>query len=170
MKWRPEYATGIDNIDDQHRQIVEIITEFEEISERCSRWHEFHPLIRRTAEFMKFHFLTEESLMQLLSYPECEARRADHERELKHIESIERAVLRGTIRTTVALQMRRRLFRHIRTTDKHLAQCALSPFGHGSSSKETKTLALTSDIGPAFNHLSSRAKVHEMVVEGHSAS
>jgi hemerythrin-like metal-binding protein len=129
MDWKTEYATGIHNIDRQHQQIVEFITLFETISQDRERWHEAHPLILRTREFMQFHFSVEESLMQLLPYPLRHAHRAEHRREQQHIADIEFGVLRGTIRDSLAPQMRHCLFAHIAAADQQFAQYALRQFG-----------------------------------------
>lgn len=135
MKWKSEFATGIHNIDHQHKEIVEIITLYEKISEDKPSWHEVHPLILRTREFMEFHFSVEESLMRLLPYPDCDAHRAEHQRELRHIADIERRMLRGNMHDRLAPLMRHCLFGHIVAGDKRLAQYALSLFGQRSPGK-----------------------------------
>lgn len=135
MKWKAEYATGIHNIDHQHRQIVEIITLYEKLSENCASWHELRPLMLRTRQFMEFHFSVEESLMRLLPYPDCEAHRAEHQRELQHIADIERLMLRGGVHSRLAPLMRHSLFGHIVAGDKRLAQYALGLFGPLSPGK-----------------------------------
>jgi hemerythrin len=136
MKWNAEFATGIHNIDHQHKQIVEIITQYERISEGEAGWHELHPLILRTRGFMEFHFSVEESLMRLLPYPDYDAHRAEHQRELHQIADIERAMLRGNIHDGVAPLMRRCLFGHIVAGDKRLAQYAQALFSQRSRDKE----------------------------------
>jgi hemerythrin len=95
-------------------------------------WHEVHPLILRTREFMEFHFSVEESLMRLLPYPDCDAHRAEHRLELKHIADIERGVLSGAIRDSLAARMRDCLFGHIIAGDKRFAQYALGIFAERS--------------------------------------
>jgi hemerythrin len=135
MKWKPEYATGIHNIDQQHQEIVEIITLYEKLSEDKASWHEVHPLMLRTKEFMEFHFAVEESLMRLLPYPDCDAHRAEHQRELQHIGDIERWMLRGKMHHRLAPLMRHCLFGHIVAGDKRLAQYALSLYGQRSPGK-----------------------------------
>lgn len=37
MKWVPEYNTGIDVIDDQHKRILDFINEIDEISDHTDR-------------------------------------------------------------------------------------------------------------------------------------
>ena len=135
MIWKAEYSTGIHNIDQQHQEIVDIITLNEKISEDKSRWDELHPLILHTREFMEFHFSVEESLMRLLPYPDFDAHRAEHRHELEHIADIERRMLHGKMHETLALQIRHCLFGHIVAGDKRLAQYALSLFGQRSSGK-----------------------------------
>jgi hemerythrin len=135
MEWKAEFATGIRNIDHQHKAIVEIITLFEEISGDKASWHEVRPLILRTREFMEFHFCVEESLMRLLPYPDCDAHRDEHLRELQRIANIERRTLRGNMLHRLAPLMRHCLFGHIVAGDKRLAQYALSLFGQRSPGK-----------------------------------
>ena len=128
MDWKAEYATGIRNIDHQHAQILQMITRFENIADDKARWHEVYPLMLRTREFMQFHFSVEEALMRLLPYPDCEAHRAEHLLELKHIADIERGMRDGTIRRSLAARMRDCLFGHIIAGDKRFAQYALGLF------------------------------------------
>ena len=135
MDWKAEYATGIRNIDHQHAHILQIITLYEGLSVDKATWHEAHPLILRTREFMAFHFSVEESLMRLLPYPDCDAHRAEHLLELKHIDDIERGVLSGVIRDSLAARMRDCLFGHIIAGDKRLAQYALGLYGQRSPGK-----------------------------------
>lgn len=135
MKWKTEYSTGIHNIDRQHREIVEMITQFENLSEDKAVWHEAHPLILRTRVFMQFHFAVEESLMRLLPYPDRDAHRAEHQRELEHIADIERRMLRGDKDQRLAQSMRNCLFGHIVAGDKQLAQYALGLFGQRPAAK-----------------------------------
>jgi hemerythrin len=135
MKWKTEYATGIHNIDHQHKEIVDIITQYEKLSEDKASWHEVHPLMLRTREFMEFHFSVEESLMRLLPYPDYDAHRAEHRRELQHIADIERRMLRGNMHDSLAPLMRHCLFGHIVAGDKSLARYALGLFGQRSAGK-----------------------------------
>jgi hemerythrin len=129
MDWKAEYATGVHNIDQQHQQIIELITLYEKIALDQARWHEIGPLIQRTREFMKFHFTVEESLMLLVTYPDRDAHRAEHQLEQQQIAEIEFGMLRGTIRDSLAPQMRHCLFGHIVAADRHFTRYALKHFG-----------------------------------------
>jgi len=132
MEWKAEFATGIRNIDNQHKEIVEIVTLYETLAENKASWQEVQPLILRTREFMEFHCSVEESLMRLLPYPGCEAHRAEHRRELQELADIGRWVQHADMRDRLAPLLRQRLIGHIVAGDKRLAQYALSLFGQRS--------------------------------------
>ena len=129
MIWKSEYATGIHNIDDQHRTIVELITQFENIGETKPSLDDLHVLILRTRKFVEFHFSVEESLMQILPYPETVAHRAEHQRVLRRIADIENGLLRESMKNELAALMRDCLFDHIVAGDKWLGQYAFGLYG-----------------------------------------
>ena len=128
MKWKAEYALGIDEIDRQHREILEFITLFEKMSAEKAHWNEVHPLIVRTREFVKFHFSVEEALMRILRYPDAAAHRAEHQYVLEHIADLEIRVLRTNMTDEVVPLMRHWLFDHIVGSDKQFARYTLDAF------------------------------------------
>jgi hemerythrin-like metal-binding protein len=130
MKWKAEYATGIHNIDNQHRTIVGFITQFESMAETEAHWNDAHRLILRTREFMEFHFCVEESLMQILPYPDSAAHRAGHQHVLRQIAQLEDRVFRENMRDELAPLMRNCLIDHIVGGDKWFAQYAIGLYGH----------------------------------------
>ncbi len=125
MEWKAEYATGIHNIDDQHRIVVEFVTEFERAAQAQPGADELHRLLARTDAFLQFHFHVEESLMQLLPYPHAAAHRLEHQAILRQIAAVESRLLRARRPDNLALLMRDYLFEHIVVGDKWLAQYAL---------------------------------------------
>lgn len=137
MKWKSEYATGIHNLDNQHRTILEIITRFERMGEGRAHWDQVHPLVQSTRRFMEYHFDVEESLMRLIPYSELSTHRDEHRNALARIADIERRVGRESARDRVAPAMKTLLLGHITGSDRRFAQCALDlfrrrPFGAGN--------------------------------------
>ena len=55
MQWTSEFETGIAEVDDQHRTIVRLVTEFEAAVNAGADWSRLHPLITRAKEYAKFH-------------------------------------------------------------------------------------------------------------------
>jgi hemerythrin len=130
MKWETKFGTGIHNIDQQHRELAHIVTQYENVcAQDATSLREVRPLIMRTREFLQFHFSVEESLMRLLPYPEFDVHRAEHQNELEYIADIGRRILSGNARPSLAALIRRRVFAHIANGDRHFAQYALRIFG-----------------------------------------
>ena len=125
MEWKAEYATGIQNIDDQHQRILELVTLFEGLSGDSADWIATHRLLLRTRKFMEFHFSVEESLMRLVPSADSPAHRAEHGYVLANLADLE-----GRVRSEIKMDelvplMRHLLFDHIVGSDKYFARNAL---------------------------------------------
>jgi hemerythrin len=129
MNWKDEFATGIHNIDDQHETILESISRFELNSEAGKGLEAMRPLLLRTRELVVLHFKVEESLMQLLAYPDLQIHRDEHKYVMDHIEALEEQVLRDNVRDKLASLVRHLLFGHVAESDKRFGQYALALFG-----------------------------------------
>jgi hemerythrin-like metal-binding protein len=125
MEWKTEYATGIQNIDDQHQRILELITAFEGLPGDSADRSDMHKLILRTRAFMEFHFSVEESLMQLLPYADSAVHRAEHRYVLANLAEIEGRVRRELKKEELVPLMRHLLFDHLVGSDRYFARHAL---------------------------------------------
>lgn len=146
MQWKAEYETGIRNIDEQHRAIVEFVTLFEEAGKKRSPRHDVLELIARVRTFMEFHFRVEEALMQLLPYPDIEAHAAEHRDTLREVERLEAQTSHQDVRGDLARRMRGCLLGHIVAGDKWLAKYALELYDARSS-------AVANDSGAKINKM-----------------
>jgi len=125
MEWKAEYATGIQNIDDQHRKILELMTLFEGLSGGAGEQIAMHQLILRTRKFMEFHFSVEESLMRLLPYtPHSAVHRAEHGYVLANLADLEGQARLEVDKDELVPLMRHLLFDHIVGSDKYFARHA----------------------------------------------
>lgn len=81
LPWDETYAVGIDEIDRQHRHIIQWVAELQEKAERdgCTdeeTWNALQSLIA----FANEHFSLEEQLMRRVQYPELQEHLDDHQR------------------------------------------------------------------------------------------
>ena len=129
MKWRDEFATGIHNIDDQHRTIVAYITRFERIAGNQEAADDAHSLILCARKLLQFHFSVEESLMRILPYPYFVEHCTEHEREMRTMADIERTMQRGHEQLESVQLMRDCLIEHIVHGDRSLGHYALDLYG-----------------------------------------
>lgn len=128
MQWKDEYATGIQEIDQQHKTLLGFITEFEAAVEGRAHWNTVQPLIARAREFVKFHFAVEESIMQIVNYPMLIPHRAEHQYVLKQFSELERRVLREELKGELLPMMSSWLFQHMIESDKPFAEHAKKLF------------------------------------------
>jgi hemerythrin len=126
MQWKAEYAIGIQEIDSQHKTLIEFITEFEDAVAGKVHWNAVHPLIVRAREFVKFHFAVEESLMQIVNYPQLIPHRAEHRYVLKQFEFLEQRVLRQQFNAELLPLISSWLLHHMTESDKPFGQYALN--------------------------------------------
>ena len=125
MKWNDEYAVGIEEIDDQHKTLIEFITDYEQAVEGKAHWNTVQPLVARTREFVKFHFAVEESLMQIVRYPGFAAHRAEHRQVQDQLAALEHRVLRQEAKEDLLQLMHSWLFQHIIESDQPFATYAI---------------------------------------------
>jgi hemerythrin len=90
MRWDPGLATGIPEIDEQHRQVFgQLEAIYDAIRRGASRDE-----LGRTLEFLRGHvarhFTAEEALMTTVGYPEIAAHRAEHEAFARDLRVLER--------------------------------------------------------------------------------
>ncbi len=128
MEWKAEYATGIVEIDLQHKTVLEFITEFERAVAGEMHWNTVQPLIVRAREFLTFHFAVEESLMQISNYPGFAAHRAEHQNVLNQLVALENRVLRQEKKNELLPLISAWLFDHIIGSDQPFAQHARDNF------------------------------------------
>ena len=86
MKWVPEYNTGIDVIDDQHKRILDYINEIVEISDGTDRAR-VKQILDNIIDYTQSHFTFEESLQEEAGYNYRVPHKRVHDLFIKKIES-----------------------------------------------------------------------------------
>ena len=86
MKWVPEYNTGIDVIDDQHKRILDYINEIDEISVGTDQAR-IRKILNDIIDYTQSHFTFEESLQEEAEYKYRVPHKRVHDLFIKKIES-----------------------------------------------------------------------------------
>lgn len=86
MKWMPEYNTGIDVIDDQHRRILDYINEIKAIDHMEDRVR-IQEILDHIIDYTQSHFTFEESLQEEAGYQYRIPHQRVHHLFIKKIES-----------------------------------------------------------------------------------
>ena len=88
IKWRNEFKIGIDEVDFEHRELIDLINEsFNEASRKDSNMAVMY-FLGEIYEKISAHFALEERHMKVLNYDEYEDHKQDHERLLDDVLNI----------------------------------------------------------------------------------
>ena len=128
ITWRPEFATGVAIIDDQHRVLVTMLSSAEEKLTDRSPIEDFRLIVQGLLNYAGYQFGTEESLMNETGFrPAMSVEAARHQAELKSfagkVAAIQAGLLAGEPITKAELLdfLSHWLVDHILDTDKIFA-------------------------------------------------
>ena len=80
IEWNPLYDTKHKIIDEQHRELVNIINDLymSTIDQKINKNEAFISASKRCIEYTDYHFKTEEKIMDIINYSEAENHKAMH--------------------------------------------------------------------------------------------
>jgi hemerythrin-like metal-binding protein len=79
MKWRPDFNLGIDEIDSQHKKIVELINVLNEAFMNNEAKEKLGSILNEMVSYADYHFKTEEKLFSQHNYPFTDEHKELHE-------------------------------------------------------------------------------------------
>jgi len=98
MKWRPEYATGIEQVDEQHRAIFKIADDFQEALDAGLGEHNYKTVLDFLNKYIRAHFGFEETCMARFHCPAAKQNQRAHAQFITIIEDFtQRYALRGYV-------------------------------------------------------------------------
>ena len=69
INWKPEYSVGIENIDNQHKKMFEILNVLRQAAEARDDVEADFYTVRLLRYYAEYHFNSEEQLMAKYNYP-----------------------------------------------------------------------------------------------------
>jgi hemerythrin len=124
ISWVEELSVGIEEIDEQHKVLIELLNTMNEAIEQRRSREKSSEILNKLIEYAKIHFAVEESLMRIMGYPEYEEHKQKHEELMKTIFDLVSKVEKGSIAIGFELQyfLKNWLTKHILDTDKQYAE------------------------------------------------
>jgi len=121
--WREEYSVGIKEIDEQHKQWVNILNELGTALLEFKGHEVVESVLKRLINFTREHFATEERLFKKYNYPEEKAHKAEHDKLLEKVSKFQQDYDRGHKMVGVDLmEYLKNWFKdHVQTTDYRYA-------------------------------------------------
>ncbi|MBU0676340.1 MAG: hemerythrin family protein [Proteobacteria bacterium] len=87
LQWSDHYLVGVDEIDAQHIRLLQIMRNVFELREAESTSPALIKILYELKKYAKFHFKSEEMLMELYEYPDYEEQRAEHQKIYSELKS-----------------------------------------------------------------------------------
>ncbi len=123
LEWKDSLSVGIRNIDEQHRQLVDMVNELHDEAETSGRHCPAPELVARLKAYAAEHFHIEEGYMQAFAYPDFEAHRLEHEGFLSAIHGFEAACTAGQADPREVLEfLKQWLVQHITDVDVQMGR------------------------------------------------
>ena len=88
IKWRDEMSVDGNRIDEDHRHLIDIINEFEEMSQHFKNAGEALEILYALKFYANTHFEREEALQRQSAYPFHQAHHQEHKDLINRLESI----------------------------------------------------------------------------------
>ena len=79
IPWRDQYNTGVEEIDSQHRNLVDIINELHEAREQGRVKQALEEVLPRLIDYTVYHFTAEEAYMEQQGYANLDKHREAHQ-------------------------------------------------------------------------------------------
>jgi hemerythrin len=117
--WNQSYSVGVDNLDQDHRKLVDMINKLHEAMTTGQSNAVISPLISSLKEYSLTHFNNEETYMQQINYPNLEDQKKQHDIFVNKIKEFESELLKGNkmLATRVIPFLSNWLFQHIMNED-----------------------------------------------------
>lgn len=97
IQWQDTFSIGIEEIDLQHKKLLQIFNELYALSTEES--HNYRVLIGKTlkklSDYTHYHFSEEENIMQHYDYPELEVHKTLHQDFINKLSTSTKLILAG---------------------------------------------------------------------------
>lgn len=122
--WRKEYELGIETIDEQHKNLINIGNEVYDLimgeSEEKTDTDKILSIILELKRYTEYHFSTEEQLFKQYDYPEMYKHKMEHDNFVYFLDSLDIESLIGNEEEVLEKLLKKIIdwtFNHIITSD-----------------------------------------------------
>ncbi len=85
MDWRQDYSVEIRSIDHQHRKIIDLINQLEQAARTSEELKAVGSVLSELLSYTRYHFKSEEALMQKCDYPALASHKAEHQALVRRV-------------------------------------------------------------------------------------
>ncbi|MBN1951007.1 MAG: bacteriohemerythrin [Bacteroidales bacterium] len=122
MQWRPDFNLGIEEMDNQHKKIVELINTLHEAFLENSTGEILKDIFSELIDYADYHFKAEEALFKKYNFPFAEEHIKMHVHFTEKINSLKKQYEQGVpVTFRVISFMQKWLTNHILDADREYA-------------------------------------------------
>jgi hemerythrin len=134
IDWTPDYDLGIEEIDRQHRRLVEVVNRLHDAMEQGCPKAAMQGVVCDLVTYTEIHFRYEEQLMNRLGYRGRDAHVLEHRKLSAELNEFELALAGGRLCVSLELMefLKAWLPGHVGQADRALAEHALGLRGAGA--------------------------------------
>ena len=123
LEWQDDYSVGIDQIDRQHKKLVNFLNELYEAMQQGKGKDALGKVLTDLVLYTKTHFSTEEKLMSQYGFPGYEGHKATHEKMAAKVLALKKQFADGSLSSPIQITnfLKDWLAKHINETDKKYA-------------------------------------------------
>ncbi len=96
-KWKQEFSTNIESIDNQHKKLFDLLNEFYENISKKSNNDLIGAVLREMKEYTANHFAYEERLFDEYAYPDAVQHKKEHDSFVAKVVDLENRFMGGTV-------------------------------------------------------------------------
>lgn len=125
LEWIPEYSVGVEELDAQHKRLVEIINHLMDVISDVPKEEDVKQIIGDIVRYKAEHFATEEKYFHEFNYEDTAAHEAKHREFNTQVETIQRQYEGDTMGFAFAIVdfLGDWLIGHLMGMDKKYTQC-----------------------------------------------
>lgn len=125
IKWDESLSVGVQEIDNQHKKLVEIINELHDAMKEGKGRKLLGDIIKRMEEYTVYHFGTEEKHFVEFHYEQAESHKAEHRGFIAKVEDFQKRFSESNIELTIEVMnfLKDWLLNHIKVSDKKFTKC-----------------------------------------------
>jgi hemerythrin len=120
--WSDEYSVGIPQLDAQHRQIIDLLSEFKACVDSAEAGKLVPAALDKVNAYARYHFEHEELLLRVRGYPEYAEHKAEHDAYRQKVATLQSQLIRRDIAIRIANFLSQWWRHHILTSDHEYAR------------------------------------------------
>jgi len=125
IEWNKEHSLGLSIIDEEHKQVIEIINGIIAAKQRDNFPEEIEEMLHEMIDYAWSHFKTEESYMLEFNFHEYQYHKEEHFDFINRMNSYFSRVVSGDyqLANEILEFLKQWLVRHIEGTDRRYIEC-----------------------------------------------